>query len=182
MQRGRKCMPCICRLIWRTPSKRRHWKASSKVFKEIKNMKVKLVWRIECLLVKQLYIGAVEANQRTTSPNFLKRRQDILDNETRNLPFGRACNVPWPIATNTIAFTPNTTTMDKILSANFENVGGGSKSLTKPECLTAQAKSMVLMTRILEGSSEVEKIFWWLSIELAIQRLQILRFLSSSKW
>lgn len=29
--------------------------------------------------------------------------------------------------------------------------------MTKPECLTAQAKSMVLMTRILEGSSEVEK-------------------------
>jgi hypothetical protein len=44
------------------------------------------------------------------------------------------------------------TEKDKIPSANSKILGSGSKSLTKGECLTAQAKNMVAMTRIFEGS------------------------------
>lgn len=43
---------------------------------------------------------------------------------------------------------------EKVTSVNLENVGDGSKHLSKGKWLMAQAKTMVAMTRMLEGLSE----------------------------
>lgn len=44
--------------------------------------------------------------------------------------------------------------IELVTSVNLENVGNDSKHLSKGKCLMAQAKTMVAMTRMLEGSSE----------------------------
>lgn len=81
----------------------------------------------------------------------MKRKHDILDIGTRKPPARRICGIPSPILTE---MTTSTTTIEKVPSANLENVGGGSKPLSKGKCLTAEAKGMMAMTMILEGFSE----------------------------
>lgn len=93
------------------------------------------------------------------SRNVLKRRQDIIDGAPRKAPGRKTHDVHSPISTTTIAsasFIGMTTHGEKesVPSAHSDIVEGGSKQLTKGECLTAQARSMMAMTKILGDSSE----------------------------
>lgn len=77
-----------------------------------------------------------------------------MDNRIRKPPAKKTSDIPSLVSTNTTTSTNNMATTNKAPSASLDYIGGGSKPLTKGECLTAQAKSMVAITRILEGSSE----------------------------
>ena len=91
--------------------------------------------------------------------NILKKRQDILEGGPRRLFARRNSDVPCQVSMDTTASTPlagtsTHTKKEKILSANSGTLGSAFKPLTKCECLMAQQKHMVAITRILEGSSE----------------------------
>ena len=77
-----------------------------------------------------------------------------MDNRIRKPPAKKTSDIPSLVSTNTTTSTNNMAITNKAPSASLDCIGGGSKPLTKGECLTAQAKSMVAITRILEGSSE----------------------------
>lgn len=67
------------------------------------------------------------------------------------------------------------TNKDKVMSTNSENVGGSCKPSIEGECLIAQAKNMVAMTRSLEGSTEAKDNCWWLGTNLVKTKQKMLK-------
>lgn len=87
----------------------------------------------------------------------------MLKGGTWKLPAFKIGDVPSPIFINTMESEPVSqssvhTTHNKVPSANSDTIGMSkatiTKVLSKGECLGAQTKTMLAMTRIIEGSSE----------------------------
>lgn len=120
------------------------------------------------------------------SKNILTMRHDIVEGRMTKLLAKKIGNIPSPISTETTPFahvtsTTTQTNKDKVMSANFENVGGSCKPSIKGKCLIAQTNSMVAMTRKLEGSSEAKDNCWWLGTLLAKTKQKMLKSPTLSK-
>lgn len=145
---GRRCMQFIFlhigTIYYRETLKERMWEGLRQG-----GLTQTLVW--VNVLFEQLRYTDGQASQ-----NASKQRQGILDGGTRKLPAYRASKIPSFVSTNTVASGPMMestwrTSHVKVPHATLDTVGSSrttvTKALTKEECLGAQAKSMLAMTR-----------------------------------